>query len=187
MSGPTRKVDSSAGSSATTHVTLSPYAETPEFYRTTVDVEGAKRWFEKSKVTVVSRDENRIVLSMPKTYADKRAGISALVATPAPGSGGGFAESASDWDSGVPERLDVQVGPGGRVVIPAVFRDAMQVKDGDRLMARVVDGELRLITPLMAVRLAQKLVRETIPGDGSLVDALMEYRRREFADELADG
>ena len=39
----------------------------------------------------------------------------------------------------------------------------MQVKDGDRLMARVVDGELRLITPEMGVRKAQKMVRETIP------------------------
>ena len=65
----------------------------------------------------------------------------------------------------LPERLDLQLGPGGRVVIPAVFRKAMQVKEGDRLMARVVDGELRLITPEMAIRLAQKMVRETIPGD----------------------
>jgi hypothetical protein len=54
-------------------------------------------------------------------------------------------------------------------------------------MARVVDGELRLITPIMSVRLAQKMVRETIPGDESLVDALMEFRRREVADEFGDG
>jgi hypothetical protein len=72
-------------------------------------------------------------------------------------------------------------------VIPAVYREAMQVKQGDRLMARVVDGELRLVTPQMAVRLAQKMVRETIPGDDSLADALIEERRREFEREMADG
>jgi len=94
---------------------------------------------------------------------------------------------SEDRPADLPERLDVQLDSAGRIVIPAVFRNAMQVKEGERLMARVVDGELRLITPLMAVRLAQKMVRETIPGDDSLVDALIEERRREFEREMADG
>lgn len=87
----------------------------------------------------------------------------------------------------IPERIAVQLDSAGRVVIPAVYRNAMQAKEGDRLMARVVDGELRLITPAMAVKLAQKLVRETIPGDDSLADALIEERRREFAHEMSGG
>jgi AbrB family looped-hinge helix DNA binding protein len=99
----------------------------------------------------------------------------------------GLAESAAEWNPEVPERLDVQVGPGGRIVIPAVYRAAMQVKEGDRLMASVVDGELRLISPRMAIRHAQRMVRETIPGDDSLVDALIANRRREVAEEFGDG
>ena len=91
----------------------------------------------------------------------------------------GFADGAAQWDPDLPERLDVQVGPAGRIVIPAVFREAMQVKEGDRLMARVVDGELRLRTPKMAIAWAQKMVRQTIPDDVSLVDDLLEERRRE--------
>lgn len=87
----------------------------------------------------------------------------------------------------LPERLDVQVDGAGRVVIPAVFRAAMGIGEGDRLMASVVDGELSLISPRMAVRRAQKLVRELIPGDDSLVDALFEYRRQEAADEFGNG
>jgi bifunctional DNA-binding transcriptional regulator/antitoxin component of YhaV-PrlF toxin-antitoxin module len=98
----------------------------------------------------------------------------------------GFAEAADSWQPELPERLDLKLGPGGRVVIPAVYRKAMQVNEGDRLMARVVDGELRLITPGMAVRAAQKLVRETIPGDDSLADALIEERRREFEREMSE-
>ena len=98
-----------------------------------------------------------------------------------------MAEAASDLEADLPERLEIQVGPDGRIVIPAIFRDAMQVKEGDRLLAHVVDGELRLITPLMSVRLAQKMVRETIPGDDSLANALIEDRKREFEREMVDG
>jgi bifunctional DNA-binding transcriptional regulator/antitoxin component of YhaV-PrlF toxin-antitoxin module len=87
----------------------------------------------------------------------------------------------------VPDRLDLQLGPGGRVVIPAVFRKAMEVEEGDRILARVVDGELRLITPEMAIRRAQKWVRETIPADVDLVADLLEERRREFEHEASDG
>ena len=100
---------------------------------------------------------------------------------------GGFAEGQKGFESEVPERLDLKLGPGGRVVIPAAYRKAMQVEEGDRLMARVVDGELRLITPHMAIRRAQKWVRETIPAGVSLVDDLLEMRRQELADELRDG
>ncbi len=98
----------------------------------------------------------------------------------------GFAEEKKEWERALPERLDVTLGPGGRVVIPAVYRKVMQVKEGDRLLARVVDGELRLITPKMGIKLAQKIVRETIPGDDSLAEALIEERRREFEREMSD-
>jgi bifunctional DNA-binding transcriptional regulator/antitoxin component of YhaV-PrlF toxin-antitoxin module len=99
----------------------------------------------------------------------------------------GFGEDAAEFVANVPDRIDLQLGPGGRVVIPAIFRKAMRVKEGDRLMAHVVDGELRLITPEMGIKLAQKIVRETIPGDESLVDTLIEMRRREVADEFDEG
>lgn len=98
----------------------------------------------------------------------------------------GFREDAAEFVASVPDRIDLQLGPGGRVVIPAVFRKAMRVKEGDRLMARVVDGELRLITPEMGIRKAQKMVRESIPDGPSLVDTLMENRRREVEDEFGD-
>lgn len=174
-----------------TCVRLAPYKETPEWYRTTVKVEGAKRWFEKSKVSVVLRNDDSVVLAMPKSYANTRVGISSLIVEDDDGAtrcrAAPAQESSGFNESSLPERLDVYIGPGGRVVIPAVFRDAMQVKEGDRLMARVVDGELRLITPRMGVKLAQKIAREMICGDESLVDTLMDMRRREVADELGDG
>jgi AbrB family looped-hinge helix DNA binding protein len=102
----------------------------------------------------------------------------------------GLSEEAAKWyarEAERTERLDLQVGPGGRIVIPAAFRKAMQVKEGDRVMARVVDGELRVITPAMGIRLAQKMVRETIPGNDSLADELIADRRREVEQEFENG
>jgi AbrB family looped-hinge helix DNA binding protein len=102
----------------------------------------------------------------------------------------GLSEEAARWyarEAEQTERLDLQVGPGGRIVIPAAFREAMQVKEGDRVMARVVDGELRVITPAMGVRKAQKMVRETIPAGVDLVGSLFEERRREYEEEFGDG
>ncbi len=98
----------------------------------------------------------------------------------------GLSEGAAEFEARVPDRINLQLGPGGRIVIPAVYRKAMQVKEGDRVMASVVDGELRLITPIMSVRKVQKMVRETIPGDDSLADSLIEDRRREYAREFGE-
>lgn len=99
----------------------------------------------------------------------------------------GFSEGQEPFERELPERINLTLGPGGRIVIPAAYRKAMQVKEGGRLMARVIDGELRLMTPMMAVRRAQRIVRETIPGDDSLADALIEERRREVERETSDG
>jgi AbrB family looped-hinge helix DNA binding protein len=98
----------------------------------------------------------------------------------------GFSEGQRAFETGLPERFDLKLGPGGRVVIPAAYRKAMGVKEGGRLMARVVDGELRLITPEMGIKRAQRIVRETIPADVDLVADLFEMRRQEVADEFGE-
>jgi AbrB family looped-hinge helix DNA binding protein len=100
----------------------------------------------------------------------------------------GFAERETPWQASLPERIKVKVGPGGRIVIPAVYRSAMEVREGETLMLRVDEnGELHAITPMKSVRLAQKMVQETIPGTDSLADSLIEDRRREFEKEFGDG
>lgn len=86
-----------------------------------------------------------------------------------------------------PARARLNVDSAGRIVIPAEFRRAMGIVEGDELMARMADGELRLISPAMAVKRAQKLVRELIPGDVGLADSLIADRRREVAEEAGNG
>lgn len=72
-----------------------------------------------------------------------------------------------------------KIGPGGRVVIPADVRQALGVVEGDTLLATLVDGELRLQSPKLALCRAQAMVRAAIPAGVSLVDDLLAERRRE--------
>jgi bifunctional DNA-binding transcriptional regulator/antitoxin component of YhaV-PrlF toxin-antitoxin module len=81
----------------------------------------------------------------------------------------------------------LRLGPDGRVVIPAAFREALRLSDGDTLIASIVNGELHLLSVEAAVRKAQAIVRQFVPEGVSLVDELLEDRRREVAREQQDG
>ena len=69
----------------------------------------------------------------------------------------------------LPGAPDPQARPGRPRGHSGGLSKAMQVKEGDRLMARVVDGELRLITPEMAIKRAQKWCARRSRTDDSLV------------------
>jgi bifunctional DNA-binding transcriptional regulator/antitoxin component of YhaV-PrlF toxin-antitoxin module len=77
----------------------------------------------------------------------------------------------------------IQIGAGGRIVIPTDFRSAMNVNEGDTLSARIEDGVLILMSADTAIRKAQELVRRYIPEGVSLVDDLIAERRAEAARE----
>ena len=83
-------------------------------------------------------------------------------------------------------KAKVQIGAGGRVVIPADMRAAMGVSEGDTLVARVVDGEFRLMSRDVALRRAQNLVRQYVPAGVSLVEQLIEERRSEARREAGE-
>ena len=77
---------------------------------------------------------------------------------------------------------EVQLGPQGRLVIPAHLRRAMDLKPGDRLIVRkegdsiVLERRENMIKRLRA-RFAD------VPADASLVDELMAERQAEAARE----
>lgn len=101
-------------------------------------------------------------------------------------SAGGFSERTQ---KAFPELrpVKVRIGPDGRIVIPAAFREALAIKEGDALIASIEDGVLRLMTIPAAVKKAQALVRRIVPEGVSLVDELLEDRRREVERERQDG
>ena len=72
-----------------------------------------------------------------------------------------------------------RIDRGGRVVIPAEFRRALGVKDGEEVVLRFEDGEIRLITLSQAIRRAQELVRSHVSEGRSLSDELIAERRTE--------
>lgn len=82
-------------------------------------------------------------------------------------------------------RNEVQLGAQGRVVIPAHLRKALDLKPGDRLVARqdgdsiVLERRQNLVNRLRA-RYAH------IPAEVSLVDELIAERHAEAAREEND-
>ena len=80
---------------------------------------------------------------------------------------------------GVVNRMRLTLGPGGRVVIPAALREAMEVQEGDTILAWVDNGELHLLSPRVGARQAQAMLSGLIPQGVSLSGELIEDRRRE--------
>lgn len=95
--------------------------------------------------------------------------------------------AAATTGEGSARSIKVRLGPDGRVVIPAPFREALRLKEGDVLFARLEGGEVHLLTPSAAICRAQALVRQHVPKDVSLVDELIAERRKEAESELGNG
>lgn len=89
------------------------------------------------------------------------------------------ARNAADADSSRLSPAKLRLGPDGRVLIPAPFREALGLGEGDTLIAAIVDGELRLLTIAAALRRAQAIVKQFAPEGVSLADELIEDRRQE--------
>ena len=79
---------------------------------------------------------------------------------------------------------EIQIGPQGRLVVPAALRRELGLHPGERLLARVKDGALILEPRQVVERRLRERFREVSP-QVSLADALIEERRAEAAREAA--
>jgi AbrB family looped-hinge helix DNA binding protein len=86
-----------------------------------------------------------------------------------------------------PGSSKVRVGPAGQIQLPASMREALGLKEGDVLFARLEEGEIHLLTPKAAMQRAQALVRQFLPEGVSLVDELLQDRRQEVEREKQGG
>lgn len=81
--------------------------------------------------------------------------------------------------------IAVNVSQGGRVVIPAEIRQKMQIEVGDQVLLDWSDetGELRIFTRKQRLQHARNLVRKYTRKGVSVVDELIQERRKAAADE----
>ncbi len=77
--------------------------------------------------------------------------------------------------------IKTKIGVGGRVVVPAKYRKALDLKPGDDVILILEDGEVRITTVKQAIRRAQQIVRRYVPEDRDLVSELINERREEAA------
>jgi len=80
--------------------------------------------------------------------------------------------------------MHLQVGPQGRVVIPAALRQAMGIEPGSVLIAQVLDGKLVLETQKQVLnQFFSRFAKARMTPGGSVVDELITERRAEAAGE----
>jgi len=82
-----------------------------------------------------------------------------------------------------PEQVRITIGPGGRVVIPAEYRAALGIKEGDAVIMRLEGEDLHLISDATETRRIREMIARYVPEGVSLVDELIKERRREAAAE----
>ena len=80
-----------------------------------------------------------------------------------------------------PEQVRAVIGPGGRVVIPAVYREVLGIDEGDAVFMRIEGDELRLVSDATEVRRIREMIARYVPEGVSLVDELLRERRRKVA------
>lgn len=82
--------------------------------------------------------------------------------------------------------IRTKIGDGGRVIIPAIFRQALHLDAGDEIILHFEDNELHITTPEQALSKLQAKVKSYLDKagkPGSLVDELIAMRRAEAKDE----
>jgi AbrB family looped-hinge helix DNA binding protein len=76
----------------------------------------------------------------------------------------------------------VTVGENGRLILPIKIREQLNLLTGDQVML-VLNEELKLIPLKDKVRKLQAMIKSRNPENISLVDSLIESRRKESRDE----
>lgn len=76
----------------------------------------------------------------------------------------------------------IQLGQGGRLVIPSAYRRELRLDVGQEVLLSLEDGTLRVVPLNLAVARAQALVKKYNPEHKNLSEELFALRREESND-----
>lgn len=75
----------------------------------------------------------------------------------------------------------VELGAGGRLVIPAPMRAALGMKVGDKLTVRLDGNQLRVYTFEEGLRQAREIVGKYLPAGADPVEDFLQWKREQAA------
>jgi|GEM_PF-408761 len=87
----------------------------------------------------------------------------------------------------MPSAREVKLGKRGQMVLPKPIRDALGLKEGDRLLALLGEGEVLLVTPQRYAALTRGLLRGTWGRTRQGIDAYLQGERTLWESETANG
>lgn len=76
-----------------------------------------------------------------------------------------------------------KLGENGRIIIPVYYRRALHLEQGEELIIRLEDGELRLFSLKQSLKKAQAIVRKYNKDKKSLSKMLFAMRKEEIGNE----
>ena len=96
----------------------------------------------------------------------------------------GFAESAGAFAT--TSSVQTNLGPDGRLMIPAAIRDAAGIERGDKVRLRVEDGRIVVSSLKQDLQRLNGLFADMKKPGESVVDEFLAERRAESARESED-
>lgn len=72
-----------------------------------------------------------------------------------------------------------KIGEGGRLIIPAAYRKALDLHPGDELIIRIENGELRLFRQSQALQRIRAAVKKKMTKKINYVDEFLAERKRD--------
>jgi AbrB family looped-hinge helix DNA binding protein len=76
-----------------------------------------------------------------------------------------------------------KVDASGRISLPAEIRASLGVEVGDFVIVKQEGSSIEILTPMQAVRKAQKYFQKLVPPGVSLADEIIQEHRDEVARE----
>ena len=87
-------------------------------------------------------------------------------------------------DTQLKHQVWTRVDKHGRIVIPAEFREQLELAPGTKVRVWVEDGEVRLMSSAESIRQIQEMAHRITGGKKGIVDDFIAERRREAEREL---